>query len=80
MKKSYCLKLEEELWQEIDRNRMLTAGVLNAGISKVDYIRDAIIAYNEYFRKQVEPRVKKAHQSLDAPMSMYFSDGLDIRW
>ena len=80
MKKSYCLKLEEELWQEIDRNRMLTAGVLNAGISKVDYIRDAIVAYNEYFRKQVEPRVRKTHQEIDAPVSIYFSDELDIRW
>ena len=80
MKKSYCLKLEEELWQEIDRNRMLTAGVLNVGISKVDYIRDAIVAYNEYFRRQVEPRLKKMHQEIDTPVTMYFTDGLDIRW
>ncbi len=74
----YCLKLDEKLWQEIDRNRMSLVGVTNAqGMTKVDYIRDALIAYNEYFEKQVLPKVQHMNREIEEPVSIYFSDRLD---
>jgi hypothetical protein len=77
----YCLKLDEKLWQEIDRNRMSLVGVTNAqGMTKVDYIRDALIAYNEYFEKQVLPKVQHMNREIEEPVSIYFSDGLDVSW
>ena len=50
------------------------------GMTKVDYIRDALIAYNEYFEKQVIPKVRQINDEIDAPVSIYFSDELDVRW
>jgi hypothetical protein len=77
----YCLKLDEEMWRVIDKHRMSLVGVTHAqGITKADYIRDALIAYNEYFEKQVIPKVRQVNDEIDAPVSIYFSDELDVRW
>ena len=43
----YCLKAPRELFNQIDKNRMLLAGVSNAsGTTRADYIRDAIEHYS----------------------------------
>ena len=79
---SYCLKLDATTWSSINRNRMSMVGVLHPeGISKVDYIRDAIKAYNHYIENQVIPKVQRLNVDIDEPLTFFINDGLDIeRW
>ena len=73
----YSLKLDSELWSEIDRNRMSMVGVLHPqGITKVDYIRNALTAYNEYFEKSILPRVNAVKGGIRVPAATMIA-GLD---
>jgi hypothetical protein len=77
----YSLKLDEEIWNQINKNRMSLVGVLNPqGISKKDYIQDAIIAYNQYFEEKVLPRVNLVHLEIQSPLPFFSDNGLDVRW
>jgi hypothetical protein len=77
----YTLKLEQEMWSQIDRNRLSMAGVLHPqGITKVDYIRNAIDAYNQYFEEQVMPRVAVMNEQVDLPLPIYIQNGVDVEW
>jgi hypothetical protein len=77
----YSLKLDEEIWNQINKNRMSLVGVLNPqGISKKDYIQDAIIAYNQYFEKKVLPKVTSLHTEMQSPLPFFSDNGLDVRW
>ena len=77
----YTLKLEEEMWSKIDRNRLSMVGVLHPqGITKVDYIRNALDAYNLYFEERVMPRVAVVKKELDDPLPVYFQNGVDVVW
>ena len=42
--------------------------------------RNILIAYNEHVKKQVLPKVRQVNNEIDAPVSIYFSDELDVRW
>ena len=77
----YTLKLEQEMWSQIDRNRLSMAGVLHPqGITKVDYIRNAIDAYNQYFEEQVMPRVAVMNEQVDLPLPIYIQNGVDVEF
>ena len=77
----YSLKLDEEIWNQINKNRMSLVGVLNPqGISKKDYIQDAIIAYNQYFEEKVLPRVNLVQSEIQSPLPFFSDNGLDVRW
>lgn len=77
----YTLKLEQEMWLKIDQNRMSMVGVLHPqGITKVDYIRNALDAYNQYFEEQVMPRVTKVNEEIDLPLQVFIENGVDVVW
>lgn len=77
----YSLKLDEELWNQINSNRMALVGVINPqGISKKDYIKDALVAYNDYFETKVMPKIKSVNQDIDPPLPFFTDNGLDVRW
>lgn len=77
----YTLKLEREMWLQIDRNRLSMVGVLHPqGITKVDYIRNALDAYNQYFEEQVMPRVAMVKEEIDLPLPVFIENGVDVVW
>lgn len=77
----FCLKLEDAMWNEIDKNRQAMVGVVNpVGITRTDYLRDAVAAYNRWFKTQVLPRVERVKEEIDEPLGFYVDDGLDVRW
>ena len=77
----YSLKLDEELWNQINKNRMSLIGVINPqGISKKDYIQDALFAYNDYFETTVMPKIKSVNQDIEPPVPFFADNGLDVRW
>jgi hypothetical protein len=77
----YTLKLEETMWTQIDRNRLSMVGALHPqGITKVDYIRNALDAYNEYFEERVMPRVATVKEEIDLPLPVYIENGVDVVW
>ena len=80
----YCLKAPRELFNQIDKNRMLLAGVSNAsGTTRADYIRDAIEHYNRYFSEVVERKVKRfksIEEEFDDVAGFYYDNGVDVRW
>ena len=77
----YTLKLEQDMWSQIDRNRLSMVGVLHPqGITKVDYIRNALVAYNQYFEEQVMPRVAVVKEEIDLPLPVFIENGVDVVW
>lgn len=80
----YCLKAPSELFSEIDKNRMLLAGISNvSGTTRADYIRDAIEHYNRYFTEVVERKVKRfktIEDEFDDVTGFYYDNGVDVRW
>ena len=78
---AYTLKLESEMWKTINRNRLSMVGVLHPqGITKVDYIRNALDAYNQYFEEQVMPRVAVVKEEIDLPLPVFIENGVDVVW
>ena len=68
----YTLKLEREMWSQIDRNRLSMVGVLHPqGITKVDYIRNALDAYNQYFEEHLMPRVAVVKEEVELPTRVH---------
>ncbi len=80
----YCLKASKELFDEIDRQRMLLAGITNiAGVSRADYIRDAIRHYNQYHAEIVEnkaQRFREIEEDCEMPLVFYHSNGIDVTY
>ena len=77
--KQFCLKMDEGSWTQIAQNRMSMVGVLcPQGISRTDYLRNAVNAYNSYFETQIIPRVTHTKVEIEEPLSFFISDGLDI--
>ena len=77
----YTLKLEQDMWSQIDRNRLSMVGVLHPqGITKVDYIRNALDAYNQYFEEQVMSRVAVVKEEIDLPLPVFIENGVDVVW
>ena len=77
----YTLKLEQDMWTQVDRNRLSMVGVLHPqGITKVDYIRNALDAYNQYFEEQIMPRVKVVTEEIDLPLPVFIENGVDVIW
>ena len=77
----YTLKLEQDMWSQIDRNRLSMVGVLHPqGITKVDYIRNALDVYNQYFEEQVMPRVAVVKEEIDLPLPVFIENGVDVVW
>ena len=71
--------MDEETWIQIDQNRMSMVGVLcPQGISRTDYLRNAVNAYNSYFETQIIPRVTHAKAEIEEPLSFFINDGLDV--
>ena len=76
--KQFCLKMDENVWAQIDQNRMSMVGVLHPqGISRTDYLRNAVNAYNSYFEAKIIPRVERTKE-IEEPLSFFINDGLDI--
>ena len=77
----YCLKMSESAWHEVDRNRMALVGTLYPqGISRADYIREAVTQYNKWNETVVRPKVESLEKDIDEPLGFYIDDGLDVRW
>ena len=76
--KQFCLKMDERTWTQIDQNRMSMVGVLHPqGISRTDYLRNAVNAYNSYFEAKIIPRVERTKE-IEEPLSFFINDGLDV--
>ena len=79
--KQYCLKMSHSLWNEVDKNRMQLVGILYPqGVSRADYIREAVTQYNKWNWEVVTPRVTSLKKEIDEPIGFYIDDGLDVRW
>ncbi len=79
--KQYCLKMSHSLWNEVDKNRMQLVGILYPqGVSRADYIREAVTQYNKWNSEVVTPRVTSLKKEIDEPIWFYIDDGLDVRW
>ena len=79
--KQYCLKMSHSLWNEVDKNRMALVGVLYPqGVSRADYIREAVTQYNKWNTQVVCPRVTSIQNDIDEPVHFYIDDGLDVKW
>ena len=77
----YTLKLEQDMWSKIDRNRLSMVGVLHPqGITKVDYIRNALDAYNTYFEEHLMPRVAVVKEEVELPLPVFIENGVDVVW
>lgn len=77
----YCLKMSQSLWEEVDRHRMSLVGITNpTGITRADYLRDAVTAYNKYMEQVVSPKVNAMKEDLDEPCSFFYDNGQDITW
>lgn len=77
----YTLKLEQDMWSQIDRNRLSMVGVLHPqGITKVDYIRNALDAYNTYFEEHLMPRVAVVKEEVELPLPVFIENGVDVVW
>ncbi len=79
--KQYCLKMSHSLWNEVDKNRMQLVGILYPqGVSRADYIREAVTQYNKWNSEVVTRRVTSLKKEIDEPIGFYIDDGLDVRW
>lgn len=77
----YCLKMPKSTWEEVDKHRMTLVGITSAqGITRADYIRDAVTSYNQYQTEVVLPKVRKLKESIDEPVPFFIDNGLDVRW
>ena len=77
----YTLKLEQDMWSQIDRNRLSMVGVLHPqGITKVDYIRNTLDAYNTYFEEHLMPRVAVVKEEVELPLPVFIENGVDVVW
>ena len=77
----YTLKLEQDMWSQINRNRLSMVGVLHPqGITKVDYIRNALDAYNTYFEEHLMPRVAVVKEEVELPLPVFIENGVDVVW
>ena len=57
---------------------MSMVGVLHPqGISRTDYLRNAVNAYNSYFEAKIIPRVERTKE-IEEPLSFFINDGLDV--
>ena len=77
----YTLKLEQDMLSQIDRIRLSMVGVLHPqGITKVDYIRNALDAYNTYFEEHLMPRVAVVKEEVELPLPVFIENGVDVVW
>lgn len=76
--KHYLLKLDEDLWKEIDENRMAMTRLFPSGVSKKEYIQNALISYGKSFETHAKPKLDLLHEvEIEEPMGVYYSNGLD---
>lgn len=76
--KHYLLKLDEDLWKEIDENRMAMTRLFPSGVSKKEYIQNALISYGKSFEAHAKPKLDLLHEvEIEEPMGVYYSNGLD---
>ena len=79
--KQYCLKMSHSLWNDVDKNRMALVGTLYPqGITRADYIREAVTHYNKWNAEVVAPKMTALKKEMDEPIGFYIDDGLDVRW
>jgi len=73
--KSYCLKMTDDMWDVVDRHRLALVGnLIPQGITRADYIREAITQYSRQFEKRHMPRIQSAKNDLDEPLGIFFPD------
>ena len=77
----YTLKLDREIWKQIDRNRQSLNGVLSADpLTKKTYILNAILAYNEYWDHRILPKIASAKRDTDETLPFFYENGVDVSW
>jgi len=68
----YLLKLDDRLWDEIEDNRMALKALFPSGVSKKEFIQNAIIAYNQSF---VEEKLRQIRPvEIEDPLSPYYGE------
>jgi hypothetical protein len=77
-KKNYLLKLDQDIWQEIEENRLAMNRLFPEGISKRQYIQNALISYGKSFQKQVRPKLDCLEEIIvEEPLNVFYSNGLE---
>ena len=77
----YTLKLDKQMWNEIDDARTTLVGVLSPeGVSKKKFIETAIIEYLKYLKQELIPRIEKVKEETDLPVPFYRDNGVDLVW
>ena len=76
--KHYLLKLDEDLWKEIDENRLAMTRLFPSGVSKKEYIQNALISYGKSFEEQARPKLDRlAAVEIEEPFGIWYDNGLD---
>ena len=77
----YTLKLDQQMWSEIDDARTSLVGVLSAeGVTKKKFIETAITEYLKYLKVELIPRIEKVKEDADLPVAFYADNGVDLVW
>lgn len=76
--KNYLLKLDQDIWREIDENRLAMNRLFPEGISKRQYIQNALISYGKSFEEQVRPKLICLEEvTVEEPLNVFYSNGLE---
>ena len=76
--KHYLLKLDEDLWKEIDENRMAMTRLFPSGVSKKEYIQNALVSYGKSFETQARPKLDRLSAvEIEEPLQIFYSNGLE---
>ena len=79
--KHYLLKLDEDLWKEIDENRLSMTRLFPSGVSKKEYIQNALISYGKSFETQARPKLDcLSAVEIDEPFGIWYDNGLEERY
>ena len=76
--KHYLLKLDPDVMAQIDENRMAMTRLFPSGVSKKEYIQNALISYGKSFEEQARPKLDSlVSVEIDEPFGIYYDNGLD---
>jgi len=76
--KHYLLKLDPDVMAQIDENRRSMSLLFPEGVSKKQYIQNALIAYGKSFEAQARPKLDALEAvSVEEPLEIFYSNGLE---
>ena len=77
----YLLKLDDDTWHQINENRMSMSRLFPEGVSKKQYIMNAIVSYGKSFEEHARPKLDLLHEiEIEEPLGVWYENGLEERY